>query len=88
MNRRNPRGREDHPGHATRLCGLFLIPLLLLAGADALASVLADWLTDPPARDYAGRCAFGYIERHLGAADRIAALLQELLDTPQADRGP
>jgi len=45
-----------------------------------LAEALGTWLDDDAARDYAGGRAFGYIDAHLGAAARTAALLDELLD--------
>jgi 3-deoxy-D-manno-octulosonic-acid transferase len=47
--------------------------------AEALADALATWLGDGGARDYAAHTGFGYIDGHLGAADRTAALLDELL---------
>ena len=48
-------------------------------GSPELARVLLRWFTDPDARVYAGGRAFGYIDGHLGAAARTAALLDELL---------
>ncbi len=48
-------------------------------GAESLARKLLPWLTDPGARSYAAARAIGYIDRHLGAAARTAALLDELL---------
>lgn len=48
-------------------------------GVDGLARVLLRWLTDPGARGYAAARAFGYIDAHLGAAARTAALLDEML---------
>lgn len=56
--------------------------------ADELARILLRWFTEPGARDYAAGRAFGYIDAHLGAADRTAALVQELLHEPQAPRRP
>jgi 3-deoxy-D-manno-octulosonic-acid transferase len=55
--------------------------------AEQLARVLQSWLLDGEARDYAGECAFGYIERHLGAADRTAALLADLFHPPSPTGG-
>lgn len=52
-----------------------------------LAEVLGSWLEDENARDYAGGCAFGYIERHLGAAERTAALLADLFPLPSPKGG-
>jgi len=49
------------------------------AGIDALARTLLRWFTDPAARDYAAGRALGYIDAHLGAAARTAALLDEIL---------
>jgi 3-deoxy-D-manno-octulosonic-acid transferase len=56
-------------------------------GAAGLAEVLIEWLMHPEARHYAAGCAFGYIERHLGAADRTASVLADLLDTTSAKHG-
>jgi 3-deoxy-D-manno-octulosonic-acid transferase len=50
------------------------------ADPEALAAAMADWLERREERDYAGGRALGYIQRHLGAADRSAALLAALLD--------
>jgi 3-deoxy-D-manno-octulosonic-acid transferase len=47
--------------------------------AEGLAEALVAWLGDDRARDYVGRRAFGYIDAHLGAAGRTAALLDDLL---------
>ena len=47
--------------------------------AAGMAGVLGEWVSDAAARAYAGRAARGYIHAHLGAADRTAALLDELL---------
>jgi 3-deoxy-D-manno-octulosonic-acid transferase len=44
-----------------------------------IAEALRIWLGDAVARDHAATRAFGYIHAHLGAADRTAALLDELL---------
>lgn len=49
------------------------------AGADDLADILGTWLADGGSHDYAAQRAFGYIDAHLGAADRTAALLDPLL---------
>lgn len=46
-----------------------------------LASVLTAWLVDDGA-DATGERAFEYIERHLGAADRTAELLDRLVGAP------
>ncbi|MGD8320176.1 MAG: glycosyltransferase N-terminal domain-containing protein, partial [Gemmatimonadota bacterium] len=43
--------------------------------ADSLGRILTRWLSDGATHNYAARRAFGYIERHLGAAERSAALL-------------
>jgi 3-deoxy-D-manno-octulosonic-acid transferase len=47
--------------------------------SEKLAEVLALWLSDESERRYAGARAFGYIQRHLGAAERSAALLDDIL---------
>lgn len=47
--------------------------------AAAVFEAVAGWLGDEGARDYAARSALGYIDAHLGAADRTAALLDQLL---------
>lgn len=47
--------------------------------SEELANVLASWLRDSKARDDTGRCARGYIEGHLGAADRTAEHIERLL---------
>ncbi len=44
-----------------------------------MAEALHAWMGDAAARDYAAARAFGYIHAHLGAADRTAALLDEIL---------
>jgi len=49
-------------------------------GPDALAEVLLGWLEHEEHRHYTGARARGYIDAHLGAADRSAALLERLLD--------
>ncbi|NJD18843.1 MAG: hypothetical protein FIA95_06120, partial [Gemmatimonadetes bacterium] len=46
------------------------------------AEALEAWIGDGAARDYAARAALGYIHAQLGAADRTAALLDELLSVP------
>jgi 3-deoxy-D-manno-octulosonic-acid transferase len=56
--------------------------------ADALARILRRWFVEPGARDYAAARAFGYIDRHRGAADRTAALLRELLPSPRSTHSP
>jgi len=48
------------------------------------AAALARWLADPSARSYAAGQARGYIEEHMGAADRTARHLASLLQA----RGP
>jgi len=48
-------------------------------GRDLLAEALLTWLTDDGQRDHAAARAFGYIQAHLGAASRTAAVLSELL---------
>ena len=53
-------------------------------GRDILAEVLLTWLTDDGLREHAAECAFGYIQGHLGAASRTAAVLSELLRSPSA----
>lgn len=51
-----------------------------VTGPESLAEALVDWIEGRAERDYAGKRALGYIQRHLGAADRSAALLAALLD--------
>lgn len=58
------------------------------ADPDELARILLGWFTEPGSRDYAAGRAFGYIDAHLGAADRTAVLIQELLHEHQESRGP
>ena len=48
-------------------------------GRGTLAEALLVWLTDDGAHDYAARRAFGYVQRHMGAAGRTADVLSELL---------
>ena len=55
-----------------------------VVGRDALAEALVAWLTDDDARRQAAESAFGYIHKHLGAARRTAAVLFELLRSPNA----
>jgi hypothetical protein len=55
-----------------------------VVGRDALAEALVAWLTDDGARRQAAESAFGYIHKHLGAARRTAAVLFELLRSPNA----
>ena len=50
--------------------------------SDALAKALLMWLTDDGMHDHAAERAFGYIQAHLGAAGRTAAVLLELLRSP------
>lgn len=57
-------------------------------GAESLARSLQRWLTDPGARGYAASRAFGYIDRHLGAAARTAALLDDRLLRDPSDSTP
>ena len=51
---------------------------------DTLVEALLTWLTDAGPREHAAECAFGYIQGHLGAASRTAAVLSELLQPPSA----
>lgn len=53
-------------------------------GRKVLAEVLLEWLTDDVQRDHAAEQAFGYIQAHLGAASRTAAVLLNLLRSPSA----
>ncbi len=53
-------------------------------GRDTLAEALLTWLTDDGAHDYAARRAFGYVQRHMGAAGRTADVLSELLRSSPA----
>ena len=55
-----------------------------VVGRDALAEGLLAWLTEDGPREHAAQCAFGYIQRHEGAANRTAAVLFELLRSPSA----
>jgi len=50
-----------------------------VADAAALAATLGGWLTDPVTLDYAGKRAYDYIDAHLGAAERTASILDDLL---------
>ncbi len=47
--------------------------------AETLATVVEEWLGDEAALHYAADRAYDYIHAHLGAADRTAAILTELL---------
>jgi 3-deoxy-D-manno-octulosonic-acid transferase len=47
--------------------------------AEELARTVLEWVRDKAARDYAGQCAFGYIDAHRGAAERTARLLSDLI---------
>jgi 3-deoxy-D-manno-octulosonic-acid transferase len=47
--------------------------------AEELSRVLADWLTDAPAREQAADAAAGYIAEHRGAAGRTASALSQRL---------
>jgi len=49
------------------------------ADAGALARALTEWLEEGEAHDYAAGQAFGYIDAHLGAAERTAVLLDDLI---------
>jgi len=51
-------------------------------GPGPLAQVLLAWLLDEGLRHYTGARARGYIDAHLGAAERTAALLERLLNEP------
>jgi 3-deoxy-D-manno-octulosonic-acid transferase len=55
--------------------------------SDDLAALLVAWLQDEKSGSYAGGCGFGYIERHLGAADRTGALLADLFPHPSPKGG-
>lgn len=48
-------------------------------GVEALAAALDVWLRDAEALHYAARRAYDYIDAHLGAAERTAATLDNLL---------
>lgn len=50
-----------------------------VGGADALVRTLEGWLCDEGERRSAGERNFGYIRGHLGAAERSAALLDDLI---------
>ena len=70
-----PRHRSAHAAVALLAAGAARV------GKDScsLADVLVDWLSDPKLKqDTAGR-SIGYIDLHLGAADRTAALLDSLI---------
>lgn len=54
--------------------------------ADALAREVQNWLTDEVECDRTGRLSRGYIDVHLGAADRTAELLDGLI-APLSDYG-
>ncbi|HSG07708.1 MAG TPA: glycosyltransferase N-terminal domain-containing protein [Longimicrobiales bacterium] len=49
------------------------------ADAEGLGRVLTEWLTVEDARDYAAQQACGYIDGHMGAAERTAVLLDDLM---------
>jgi 3-deoxy-D-manno-octulosonic-acid transferase len=53
-----------------------------VASARALEEALVHWLTDGAAHSYAGGRASGYIHAHRGAAERTAALVDDLLNPP------
>jgi len=53
-------------------------------GQNALAEALLTWLTEGDRREQAADRAFGYIQAHLGAANRTAAVLSELLRSTSA----
>ena len=48
---------------------------------EALAAILSEWLSGATARHAASGAALAYIERHRGAADRTAALLDALFES-------
>lgn len=50
-----------------------------VSGASELAATLGGWLADPRALDYAAGRAYDYIDAHLGAAERTASILDDLL---------
>jgi len=50
-----------------------------VADSAGLADALGLWLRDASALDYAAGRAYGYIDAHRGAADRTAAILDDLL---------
>ncbi len=54
----------------------------MVSHADALASVLEDWLADPDQLRRDGERALDYIAEHRGAAGRTAELLVECLTDP------
>ena len=49
------------------------------ADTQALTRALGEWLSPGEAHDYAAQRAFGYIDAHLGAAERTAVLLDDLM---------
>lgn len=51
-------------------------------GVDAIHETLSLWMGDASVRRATGEHAFGYIQRHLGAAERTAALVDDLLTHP------
>lgn len=50
-----------------------------VADAASLAATLGGWLTDGTALGYAAERAQGYIDAHLGAAERTASILDDML---------
>ncbi len=42
--------------------------------ADGISAIAESWLADPAARDRAGEAARGFVRRHKGVADRVAAV--------------
>ena len=70
------------PGHANARAAAALLTVgggREAGGSEALAEALVSWFVDASAHDYAASAALGYIDGHLGAADRTAALLEPLL---------
>ncbi|MBT8488966.1 MAG: hypothetical protein KJO65_09120 [Gemmatimonadetes bacterium] len=51
----------------------------LASSAPEMTEILGEWLGDPQARKDVGQRAHGYIVGHLGAADRTARYLEQLL---------
>ena len=51
-------------------------------GVGGLTTAISLWLSDEEERRRTGERTFGYIQRHLGAAERTAALLDDLLTHP------
>jgi 3-deoxy-D-manno-octulosonic-acid transferase len=53
----------------------------IAADAEALAAILSEWLLDAAARTEASGATLAYIQRHRGAADRTAALLDPFFES-------